>query len=128
MGAHTKSQQKWDKFFWNICFYKCILINNVSNASVIHQTYFDSFRHSLANSLERALAPAMAAVISFIDVRQNLVILSRPFDHTSSNLTSLWLQIFEQAHKLGLKFSHIITENFNTNQAVCNSFTSSFWL
>jgi len=96
-----------------------MLINNVCNAYVMNQTCFDLFRHSLANSLERALAPAMAAVISFIDVRQNLVILSQPADHISSDLSSLWLQIFEQAHKLGLKFSHIITENFNTNQAVC---------
>jgi len=65
--------------------------------------------------LERALAPAMAAVISFIDVRQNLVIISGP-----SDLNPLWLQIFEQAHKLGLKFSHITKHNkANNNQAVC---------
>lgn len=49
--------------------------------------------------MERAMAPAMAAVISFINMADNLKLL---VVETDINVRSLWLQIFAKADELGL--------------------------
>ncbi|KAF6041607.1 hypothetical protein EB796_000120 [Bugula neritina] len=86
--------------------------NDAAKASNMKES--ETLRHSLEDALERAFVPALAAVISFIDVRQNLLILSQPADDISSDLSSLWLQIFGQAHKLGLNFDYLISKIDNS--------------
>ncbi|KAF6032077.1 hypothetical protein EB796_009577 [Bugula neritina] len=74
--------------------------SDAAKASNMKQS--ETLRHALEDALERAFVPALAAVISFIDVRQNLLILSQ-----SADFHSLWLQIFIECHKLGLNFEAI---------------------
>ena len=53
------------------------------------------YRHALEDSLERAFVPALAAVVSFIDVRQNLLLLT-----SNASFAPLWMQMFTHANKL----------------------------
>lgn len=64
------------------------------------------FRHALEDSLERAFVPALAAVVSFIDVRENLRLLN-----STTPLKQLWIEIFSQADKLGLTFEHLTKQS-----------------
>ena len=59
-------------------------------------------RHALEDSLERAFVPGLAAVISFIDVRGNIRMIQAPGD-----LNNLWLRLFSECGKLGLKYSQL---------------------
>ena len=59
---------------------------------------FNYNRQALKDSLERAFVPALAAVISFIDVRRNLVLLD-----VGGPMSDIWLRIFKQCHNLGLQ-------------------------
>ena len=54
-------------------------------------------RHALEDSLERALVPALAAVISFVDVRMNLALME-----DRGMRADIWLQVFDQCGSLGL--------------------------
>lgn len=60
--------------------------------------------------------PALAAVISFIDVRDNLQIVN-----SNSRFKRLWIQIFLQCYKLGLNFEQL------TNQRDANAAMSVSW-
>ena len=63
------------------------------------ERFYSFFRHALEDSLERAFVPALAAVVSFIDVRQNLLLLT-----SNASLEPLWMLIFAHANKLGLTY------------------------
>ncbi|XP_067935230.1 E3 ubiquitin-protein ligase rnf213-alpha-like [Watersipora subatra] len=65
----------------------------------------ETMRKALEDSLERALTPAMAGVVSFIDVRANLLIVN------SASFKELWLQIFTNCDKLGLTFEDLVKGN-----------------
>ena len=72
------------------------------------------FRHALEDSLERAFVPALAAVISFIDVKGNLQLLD------SDTLTSIWMAVFEKINKLGLTFEHLTKQRDSAgSKSVC---------
>ncbi|XP_067937583.1 E3 ubiquitin-protein ligase rnf213-alpha-like [Watersipora subatra] len=62
----------------------------------------ETLRHAVEDSLERAFVPALAAVISFVDVRENLKLLL-----SNSPFKGLWLQIFSNCDKLGLTFDQL---------------------
>lgn len=71
-----------------------------------------NFRHAIEDSLERAFVPALAAVISFIDVRDNLQMLTTD---DADFMTHLWMSIFMECHKLGLTFEQLTRNNEQTN-------------
>lgn len=76
-------------------------------------------RHALEHSLERALAPSLAAVISFVDVRANLQLLN-----SGSPLKALWLKIFTNCEKFGLSFDNIVKWS-RSKQAVRTNYIQS---
>ena len=78
----------------------------------IIKIYFH-YRHALEDALERAFVPGLAAVVSFLDVRANLQLID-----SNSPFKPLWMKIFSQADKLGLKFSLLTRQNEIGSQAV----------
>ena len=73
------------------------------------------FRHALEDSLERAFVPALAAVISFIDVKGNLQLLD-----SGTSLTSIWMAVFAKINKLGLTFEHLTKQRDSAgSKSVC---------
>lgn len=50
------------------------------------------------------MTPALAAVISFIDVRSNIDVVSEPWAQ------NLWMEMFSRCHELGLTFARLIQE------------------
>ena len=71
-------------------------------SAIIMICYVLFCRHALEDSLERAFVPGLAAVISFIDVRGNIRMIQAPGD-----LNNLWLRLFSECGKLGLKYSQL---------------------
>lgn len=73
---------------------------------------FSIFRHALEDSVERTVAPALAAVIQFVDVHRSLDLLYHDFDGTISDgdditIKGLWLEMFRVCHLCGLEFHKI---------------------
>ncbi|XP_067936897.1 E3 ubiquitin-protein ligase rnf213-alpha-like [Watersipora subatra] len=80
----------------------------------------ETLRHALEDSLERAFVPALAAVISFVDVKENLQLLS-----SDTPFKSLWLQIFANSDKLGLTFDHL-TKRSGADSSVTSRLPKSY--
>ena len=77
-------------------------VSDLFPSAMIMICYVLFCRHALEDSLERAFVPGLAAVISFIDVRGNIRMIQAPGD-----LNNLWLRLFSECGKLGLKYSQL---------------------
>lgn len=89
--------------------------------------YFLFDRHALEDSVERTVAPALAAVIQFVDVHRSLDLVYHDFDGTISDpddmtIKGLWLKMFRVCHLCGLEF-HKIREGAQRDESKSVSLT-----
>lgn len=114
--------------FFSMKHFRCILAIYQLSLLDIHISHHNQFsypclnihcRHSLEDSLERALLPPLTAVIAFVDSHHNLELLL----NSDQESAELWISIFRLCPSHGLNFENLRQPTSSVSLAKLFSFS-----